>query len=185
MKKNLLLFFVLLLPIFLFSQKSGIYCLQFDGDDSVEISDDNTLDNSSRFTIEFWVKPTNLDGSPQGVVSKRVNYDDNNSYGIFFYNNDNIYVDIDSTNDRFNSNKIFTNNNWYYVAVVYDGTLTSSQRVKLYVADEGDTSITLDKTASETSTALPNTASNLYIGQLHGNTPAYGSMEGYVDEVRL
>ena len=46
-------------------------CLQFDGDDYLEIDDDNTLDLTNEMTMEAWVKPTSTDRSNQTIISKQ------------------------------------------------------------------------------------------------------------------
>jgi len=46
-------------------------CLQFDGNDYLEIDDDNTLDLSNEMTMEAWVKPTSTDKNSQTIISKQ------------------------------------------------------------------------------------------------------------------
>ena len=46
-------------------------CLQFDGNDYLEIDDDNTLDLTNEMTMEAWVKPTSTDRSNQTIISKQ------------------------------------------------------------------------------------------------------------------
>jgi len=45
-------------------------CLQFDGDDYLEIDDDDTLDLTNEMTMEAWVKPTATDKTNQTIISK-------------------------------------------------------------------------------------------------------------------
>jgi hypothetical protein len=61
--------------------------------------------------------------------------------------------------------------------VVYDGNLSSGQRSKLYINGS------LDKTASETSSSIPNYAGNLGFGILQGNTSGY--LDGRLDDIRV
>ena len=46
-------------------------CLQFDGDDYLEIDDDNTLDLTNEMTMEAWVKPTSTNKTNQTIISKQ------------------------------------------------------------------------------------------------------------------
>lgn len=148
------------------------------GANYVQVNDHNDLDNINKMTISTWVYPTILDGQPRGIISKRVDSTaSNNAYSIFFYNGNKVAVDIVSTNNRFSSNKVFTTNNWYHIVLVYDGTLPSASRVKLYINGE------LDTTAIESSDSIPATASNLYFGTLN---LAYGIYYGgKIDETAI
>jgi hypothetical protein len=49
--------------------KTGM-CLQFDGDDYLEIDDDSTLDLQTEMTMEAWVKPTSTTRTNQTIISK-------------------------------------------------------------------------------------------------------------------
>lgn len=151
--------------------------LSFDGNDYINVPDSGRFDNTNKLTIEFWAYPTLLDGNARGVVSKRVDFNNQQSYSIFFYTNNRLYVDIDSNNNRFYSNTIFNKDNWYYVVLTYDGTLVSSQRVKFYVNSA------LDKIVSESSVSMPDYNSSLYIGTL--NAGYAQAFVGMVDEVKI
>lgn len=151
--------------------------LIFDGNDYVDVPDSVKFDNTNKLTIEFWVYPTLLDGNARGIVSKRVDFNNQQSYSLFFYTNNRLYVDIDSNNNRFYSNTVFDKNNWYYVVLTYDGTLASSQRVKLYINSA------LDKIASESSISIPDYNSNLYLGTL--NAGYARALVGMIDEVKI
>lgn len=151
--------------------------LQFDGANKyVQIPDSDGLDNTNKFTVSLWAYPTLLDGSARTLISKRSN-STTSAYSLFFWTGNRLTVDIDSANNRFSSNTVFQANQWYHIALVYDGSLSSSSRVKLYVNG------VLDKTASETSATLPNNAANLLLGQLEINY-AY-RYSGRLDEVGI
>jgi hypothetical protein len=152
--------------------------LNFNGvNDYVSVPDASNLDNTSALTIAFWVKPTILDGSPRGIVSKRTASGTQDAYSVFFYAGNKIHVDLDTSNDRFSTNTVFLTNTWYHVAVTYDGTLASAGRVHVYVNG------VLDTTASETSASIPNYASDLAFGKLVGNPTSY--FAGSLDDVRV
>lgn len=152
--------------------------LDFDGfDDVVYIPDADILDDTEAITYMAWVYPTVLDGNPRGAVSKRIHYYDNNAYSMFFYGGDHLDIDVVTNNDRFATANTFTANQWYHLAVVFDGTLPQSERVKVFV----DGAVT--DTASESSTVIPNMNSPLVIGQLNGNSD--GFFYGLIDDVRV
>src|SRR5256885_6786906 len=125
----------------------------------------------------FWVKPTILDGSPRGIVSKRIGTGTQDAYSEFFYTDDRIHVNLETRMQRSASTTVFLINTWYHVAVTYDGTLASASRVHVYVNG------VLDTTASETSASIPNYASDLAFGKLGGNPTSY--FAGSLDDVRM
>lgn len=154
---------------------NGAYAFYGTGE-KVVVPDNDALDGVNRLSLTFWVKPMVLDGSAAGVISKRVSHADNNAYGVFFHTGKKLFVDIDGMNDRFSSNRVFSAKQWYHVAVVFDGTLPQAERVKLYVNGA------LDKTAAETSTAIPASTADLLLGQLGGGSVALNAL---LDEVRV
>jgi|GEM_PF-6506646 len=154
--------------------------LKLDGvDDYVLIPDDSSLDGVNKMSIEFWVYPTNLDWSSRGIISKREG-NDNQAYSLYFNTFwwiNKLYIAIDSNNDRFSAAMNFENNRWYYVVVTYDGVASESERVKVYIDGE------LDTTAYESSSSIPNYNSNLYLGVLDDD---YNStLGGKLDEVKI
>ncbi|MFH1440919.1 MAG: LamG-like jellyroll fold domain-containing protein [Candidatus Omnitrophota bacterium] len=152
--------------------------LSFDGiDDCVVAADAAVLDNTEKLTVCFWAYPTILDGKARAVISKRAGMNSNQSYTIFFYTGNQLYIDIDGSGDRFCTNKVFEKDNWYHVAVVYDGSLQSSERVKVYI--NGD----LDRSALETSAKIPDYASNLCLGMM--NEGYSQGFAGLIDDIRV
>ncbi|MDY0167751.1 MAG: LamG-like jellyroll fold domain-containing protein, partial [Thermoguttaceae bacterium] len=152
--------------------------IDLDGDGQyVQVSDSDLLDDTSELTISAWVYARTLDGTAQGVVSKRAGADDHHAYSLYFHTGDKLHVHIDGTNDAFAGNTVFQTGRWYHVAVTFDGSLPEAERVKLYV--DG----VLDTVAAETSTAIPNYASNLTLGTL--NSGFATTLDGKVDDVRI
>jgi hypothetical protein len=137
----------------------GSGALSFNGSTGyAKATDANDLDGTAALSISLWVNPFLLDGNARGIISKRVNSNNNQSYSLFFTTGNKLAVDIDGTNNRFTSNYVFSAGVWTHVALTYDGNLPAADRVKLYING------TLDKTASETSAAIPNNASDLTLG---------------------
>ncbi|MDA8621361.1 LamG domain-containing protein, partial [Psychrosphaera sp.] len=158
----------------------------FDGvDDYIEVEDRDSLDNTSQITLSAWFKAdsfTQTNGSnARGILSKRPDFSSNMSYGIFFLNGQGgkLYIDIVTQNDRFATQKVFNTDQWYHLAVVFDGTLPQSERVSVYV--DG----VLEGKYSESSTFIPNTNSNFYIGNLYTGTNILKVFDGAIDEVNV
>lgn len=158
----------------------------FDGvDDYIVVPDSDDLDNTSQLTISAWFKAdtfTQSNGTnARGLFSKRPTFTNNVSYGAFFLNGggNRLYVDINTTNNRFSSNTVFTADTWYHVAIVFDGSKAASERVSLYVNGS------LDGTFTESSSVIPDTDSNFYIGNLYTGTSQLKVFDGAIDEVNV
>lgn len=148
----------------------------FNGTDSyISVPDSPSLDNTNAFTLSYWFNAKSFNGA--GIVAKRVSFNDNNAYGTFLTADGKLNIDINSNNDRFTSNASFERGAWYHVALVFDGTLTASQRAKLYING------TLDKTATETSTTIPHYNSPFYVGTISAITTTL--FDGLIDDVRF
>lgn len=150
--------------------------LSFNGASVVRVQDSPVLDNTQQLTLSAWFKATTLDGNARAIISKRVNSDVQHSYSVFLYTGNKMFIDIDGTGNRFSSNTVFQTGKWYHVAVVYDGDKPLAQRVQFYVNG------VLDITAPETSTSIPNYASNLTIGTM--NQGYATGFIGSIDEVK-
>jgi hypothetical protein len=151
----------------------------FDGTGSVTIPDSSSLHASTVLTIAAWIYPTALVATDtvvaQGIVSKRTGYGDNSAFSLFL-SAGKLNVDIQTENNRFTSNATFTNNQWYHVAVVFDGNLAAEARVSVYING------VLDVTASEESTSIAPYTSNLVIGLLPNGGDNF---IGRIDEVGM
>lgn len=151
----------------------------FDGKGSVTIPDSSSLHASTVLTLAAWIYPTALVATDtvtaQGIISKRAGYDDNSAFSMFL-SGGKLYVDIQTENNRFASNATFTNNQWYHVAVVFDGSLPAASRVSVYING------VLDITANEDSAAIAPYTSNLVIGLLPNGGENF---IGRIDEVGM
>ncbi|WP_210398210.1 LamG domain-containing protein [Motiliproteus sediminis] len=165
---------------------SGRVCkaVLLDGeDDYLSVADDDLLDDTSQFSAMIWVNPSELQqrngSNARGLFAKRNSPSNLYAYGAFFLNgSDRLWVDIDGVNNRFSSNTSFSANNWYHVALVFDGSQVASQRVRLYVNG------VLDGTFAESSDRIPNYASDLHIGNLF-NGSELKVFKGIIDEFKL
>src|SRR5205814_2129764 len=136
------------------------------------------LDNTSAFTLTYWFRANAYPGDSAGLVCKRTGINTDNAYTTYLKAADKrIYVDIDSSNNRFSSATLIQTGVWYHVALVFDGSLPSTQRATFWING------LLDITATETSAVIPNYASTVMIGNTHPGAANW--FNGLVDDVRF
>lgn len=148
----------------------------FDGSGSVTVPDASSIRPTAALTMTAWIFPTSVGVGAQGIIAKRTAFDVDSAYGMFIDTDGELYIDIDTSNNRFSANTVFANNSWYHVAVVFDGTLSAEQRVRVYVNG------VLDITASESSSTIPAYTSNLNVGLLPNGGEGF---VGTIDEVSV
>ena len=152
--------------------------LELNGTNSfVNVPDAPNLDNTGAFTLAYWFRAYSYTSGGAGLISKRNAVSDNNAYTTFLQTDHLIYVDIDGSNNRFSSATAFATNQWYHVALTFDGSQATNQRARLYVNGA------LDKVAAETSAAVPNYNSSLKAGLTHSNVTTY--LNGALADVRF
>src|SRR5262249_42318648 len=153
--------------------------LKFDGTNGlVTVPDAPTLDNTSAFTLAYWFRADAYPADSAGLVCKRINISTDNAYTTYLKAADqHIYVDIDTSNNRFASAALIQTGVWYHVALVFDGSLPTSQRAQLWING------VLDTTAAETSAAIPDYASNVLIANTHPGAANW--FTGLIDDVRF
>ena len=152
--------------------------LELNGTNSfVNVPDAPNLDNTSTFTLAYWFRAYSYTSGGAGLVSKRNAISDNNAYTTFLQTDRLIYVDIDGSNNRFSSATAFATNQWYHVAITFDGSQATNQRARLYVNGA------LDKVAAEASAAVPDYNSSLKVGLTHSNVTTY--LNGALADVRF
>lgn len=167
-------------PSFASNIINGFPAVQFDNNsasgqnDKMLGPDSPLLDNTNGYSFFTVTRPQNLDGAARVIVSKRTTVSVDQSFMLFYYTGNNMHVDIQTTNDRFNTGAVFSNNNNYIIDVIYDGTIPNP-RCSVYVGETFTTS------ANETSTLVPDNASPIILGTTDAGDPRpYG---GYMSEV--
>lgn len=166
-------------PSFMTNVMNGQPAIQFDNvqstNDKMLGPDSPILDNTSGYSFFTVSRPTNLDGDARVIVSKRTTVSVDQSFMLFYYSGNRIHVDIQTTNDRFQTSTVFSNNNNYLFDVIYNGALPSASRVAVYVEE------TFDKFAAETSSLVPDNASPIILGTTDAGDPR--PFGGYISEV--
>jgi hypothetical protein len=142
----------------------------------VVVPDADSLDNCAAFTLAFWMRADVWPSDSGGLVSKRTGISDNNTYTTWLKSDKRIYVDIVGNNNRFASSTVNTGA-WYHVAVVFDGSLPTSSRARVYLNGA------LDVVAAENSSALPNYSSSVRLGNTHPGAANW--FAGRFDDVRF
>jgi MSHA biogenesis protein MshQ len=149
----------------------------FDGVGYLDVGDNPSLRPTTALTVAFWLYlPASVGGTAPGFVTKRNGYADSSAFMIAGWTNDALYVDIDTENDRFASTKPLPIAQWVHIAVVYDGSLATPDRVSVYF------NATLDSIHAETSTSITQFASPLEIGRLRNGGDV---LNGRLDEVGM
>lgn len=149
----------------------------FDGEGWISIPDAPSLTATTGLTIAAWVQLSQRAPSDApGIVARRRAYGAESAYTLFLWEGNRAFVDVESENDRFPSNRVFELNTWYHLLVVFDGTLPESERVRFYVNGE------LDTVASETSASLSPITTAIEVGRLVNGGQTW---IGTIDEVAI
>ncbi|WCL81301.1 T9SS type A sorting domain-containing protein [Saprospira sp. CCB-QB6] len=152
------------------SNINGQPALLFDGaNDQMIVNDADILDGSNGLTYFSVVRGNNIDGTPRGIFGKRITYTVNVEYAytFFFWSGQQLNADVHTQNNRFATSNSFTNGVNYMPTLLFDGNLASNQRSKIYERGQ------LIRTASESSTTLPNSNQDLCLGALNVDYGTY------------
>ncbi|MGH1338200.1 MAG: T9SS type A sorting domain-containing protein [Aureispira sp.] len=145
--------------------------VRLDGvDDLVEILDDDKLDGSTGLTYFAVIRPNNLDSrEAYGILGKRITFTNPSHYAYtwFFWTGNRMYMDLNTQDNRLNTNAAFNNATNYIVAMEFDGTLPRNERSKLYNAGE------VIRVSAENSTTIVNSSEDLVLGALNKNYRTY------------
>lgn len=149
-------------------------------DKFISIPHNANLDSSANMSWEAWIYPTNVDGNPRPVLSKRqTSSATNNAYAMFIFTGGKMTIDIAGTgaNQRFDTGYVFTTNRWYHVAATFQGSL-GSNRLKFYV----NGALVSQHQPSATSIPATDASATFRVGSLVGNTNTF---RGTIDELAV
>jgi len=144
----------------------------FDGTGFVTVGDNPSLRPTNALSVAFWLYLPASVGNTPGLVAKRNAYSDSSAFAVWA--DSNLNVDIDTENDRFASSQALPIGQWVHVAVVFDGSLPTANRVSVYF------NAMLDSTHAETSASISQFTSPLEVGRLRNGG---GVLNGSLDEV--
>ncbi len=163
---------------------------KFDGvNDYIQVKNSDKLDGTKKLSLSFWIYPEEVrqtnGTNARGVLSKRIDTTNENAYGVFFWNDQEmtedgakLYIDIDGVNDRFHTTNYIYKNRWSHVVIVFDGDKPQSERVRVYIDGK------LDTIAAERSSQIPHYNSDFFIGDLHYRN-SKKVFKGKIDEVKV
>jgi hypothetical protein len=144
---------------------NGLPTVQFDGNnDEMAVADSPILDGTPGITYYAVIRPLNLNGSPRGILGKRITFTipTEYSYTWFFWGGNRMYLDVVTTDNRFNSGgTTFANNTNYILSWDYDGTRPSGIRSRIR---NGSNPIL---SSFESSASLGNSNQDLALGALN------------------
>jgi len=161
---------------------NGLPGIQFDNNsgstvaDRMHATDNPSLDNTSGYSFFNVVKMNNIGTDARSVLSKRTSIDTDEAFMLFFFSSNYFYVDIDGIANRFNTGTAaYSNGTGYILDVFFDGSLAAANRSTVYEEE------ILRKTATETSTLVPDKASPLNIACTHSTDGR--PFGGYISEI--
>lgn len=169
-------------PSFATNVMNGFPAIVFDNNatagqnDYLSAPDNPKLDNTPGYSFFTTTKMNNIGGDARCIVSKRTSIDIDEAFMMFYWEPSYLYLDIDGLGDRQSTSPVtYTTNTPYIFDGIYDGTLPSASRTKIY---EGET---LRNTYTESSSNVPDKPSPLNLGCTHAsNSRPFG---GYIAEV--
>tara|TARA_R110002049_G_scaffold306731_1_gene505702 strand:- start:1535 stop:3373 length:1839 start_codon:yes stop_codon:yes gene_type:complete len=144
--------------------------IRFDGsNDQMQIADANILDGSGGLTYFAVLRGNNIDGSPRGILGKRLTFTSSSNYAYtwFFHTGTRLHVDIETQNNRFNTTATFSNSTNYILGLRFDGTSPSSSRVGIWIGEN------LNISATESSTSINNSNQPVTLGALNEDYGTY------------
>jgi hypothetical protein len=151
------------------------HSFNLDGTGYAEVADDSSLDMSSGFSVDFWVK-LNSD-ERQWFVTKGTaanTYASNLGFGTTFLNNK-IYATVNTSVAKYqvNTTTLTASGQWIYVCVTYEDNTTNG--LKLYINQDSPIQITVSGVVNETH--------NLVIGSNYQKGSFFASNQ--IDSVRF
>jgi filamentous hemagglutinin family protein len=156
---------------------NGLNVIKFDGfNDELSALDSASLDVSGTFSM-FLVNSIDTLTTPAGIISKRIANGNNDAFAFFYFTGGRLNSDIDTTNNRFAGNTVYSTGATQYQNIIFNGALAAASRVSVY--DSG----LLDTVGTEATASIPNYASNLFLGRLGGNASSF--FNGVIGEVLL
>lgn len=153
-------------PIYLqTSALNNMPIIRFDGaNDEIFVPDSPILDGTVGITFYTVLRPNNLNGSPRGILGKRITFTaaTNYAYTWFFHTGNRLNLDVNTQNNRFNTGATtFANATNYMLSWNYDGTLPAANRSSIR------NSASVVVTSTETSTSITDSNQDMVIGALN------------------
>lgn len=157
-------------------KKGGAVSLPDGTNDYISVPDHVNY-HGTAMSLALWFNPSLLDGNARGIISKRSGVGTQSAFSVFLSTGNRIFVDLPNNTNRFDTGfAVPAINQWYHLAVVFDGTITTG-RLTVYV---NGTSV---YQATPSATAIPDTTAPITIGTFNASYGA--SFRGFIDDVRV
>lgn len=170
-------------PVYRAAFMNGQPAIEFDNvssagqNDFMTSPDNSILDNTDGYSFFSVTNMKALSGDAQTILSKRVNVGNEHAFMFFFFTGGRLHVDLNNTDNRFNTGVATPASTNKIYDIFYDGTLSSSARASVYDGEN------LLITATESNASIPDKASPLILGSTHiGDNRAFN---GYMSEIIL
>lgn len=151
-------------PSFATNVLNGFPAIQFDNVNGASLNDkligpdSPLLDNTAGLSFFMVTRPQNVDNNARSILSKRTAVAVDQSFMQFFFTGSLFYTDIQTNNNRYNTAASFSANTNYIIDQFFDGNAAFASRCRTYISGS------LNVTASETNTFIPDNPSPLIIG---------------------
>ena len=146
---------------------------------NIIIPDSDDLDGFEQASFTFWVFPTTHSNTLRGLIGKRYLRPHEISYSLYLGTENRLAVDLTpESDDDFYSSASLLPNEWTHVAVVFDGTQSPSERLRIYLNGE------LDSTHELALNQINSTSYDLSLGNYRAFFALYAH-HGGLDDVRI
>ena len=163
------------------SSFTNTYSTNYDGIDTYIESDAtySELNGQSKASFSAWIKPTATNLLGVILHTPRNTGASDSQFQILIDNGNRLRFQIQDTGTYIYTNTgVFTADTWSHILVCYDGTLTSSNRGKIFIDGVDETgAVNMNATSFATSTG------SLYIGE--HSQGFWNPFSGKIDEVAI
>tara|TARA_Y100000004_G_scaffold195034_1_gene261065 strand:+ start:29 stop:1387 length:1359 start_codon:yes stop_codon:yes gene_type:complete len=135
-----------------------------------------TSTNNNKFTMSVWVKRTKITGDYQGIYTSRISGGAGAGLGLFIGNDNSVWYNSGTSSSTFEntntSRKVRDLNGWYHIVVAGDTTQSGTDKLKIWINNEQQTSFVNDNRSSFAGLSY-DLGSSTYANQLgrkHDNT---------------
>ena len=155
--------------------------MSFNGTDAYMLAETSALSGASEFSISVWVKSNNVGvGSSRNILSAT----QGNTSGTVIldaFQGQDILAHVGSTTTYNRYNGVISEGVWTHLVMVYDGSKSGGNRVKLY---KNASLVTTTLSGSFPATS-PSVTSSTYIGTWALNPGISGRFDGEMDELAI
>ncbi|MCC5789699.1 MAG: carboxypeptidase regulatory-like domain-containing protein [Opitutales bacterium] len=140
------------------------------------LADSEGLDDVAQMSWSWWMRPEAENSDVRGILSKRESANSGQAWSFFLHNDNQLNLDMPSSGNRLQVGTIPANE-WTHVAVVFDGSQSSNERVRVYLDGVFSNAYSADITT------LPSRSNSVTLGML--DTGDTRSFRGDLDEVLI